>query len=262
MSANFSGVEFLRTTSIARRRPLPSKNEKKIGKRGRERERESLSPICFRGWGVCTQATHQRSGKEQKHLPFTSSTKREVSLSCSDGKKCTNKCDAQSFCFTFPLPLSSLSRSSFVKAPLNQSKNNTCSLINTIVFYEKEILLRIRTYRYMYICINHIIQGFLTGYSHRNKWIDNLINVSIFLPKLINSKTFIKGTSIDSRHQCRVFLFTHVSSKFFPLTYKTGACYKSRANSSYDSVTKSVFYLHRFVKSPGQLIPGRVLTWA
>lgn len=169
MSANFSGVEFLRTTSIARRRPLPSKNEKKIGKRGRERERESLSPICFRGWGVCTQATHQRSGKEQKHLPFTSSTKREVSLSCSDGKKCTNKCDAQSFCFTFPLPLSSLSRSSFVKAPLNQSKNNTCSLINTIVFYEKEILLRIRTYRYMYICINHIIQGFLTGYSHRNK---------------------------------------------------------------------------------------------
>ena len=92
MSANFPGVEFLKTTSIACRRPLPPqtrKNQKeKAGRGGGGREREeSISPICFRGGLVCTQATHRRSAKEQeKHRPFTSSTKRQVSLSCSDGK--------------------------------------------------------------------------------------------------------------------------------------------------------------------------------
>ena len=109
MSANFPGVEFLKTTSIACRRPLPSqtkKNQKEKvggGGGGGEREREeSISPICFRGGLVCTQATHRRSAKEQeKQRPFTSSAKRQVSLSCSDGKKCTCKCDARAVFLRF-----------------------------------------------------------------------------------------------------------------------------------------------------------------
>ena len=87
MSANFFGVEFFRTTSIACRRPLPSPPQKKSEREGAGEREESISPICFRGGVVCTQATHRRSAKEQeKHRAFTSSTKRQVSLSCSDGK--------------------------------------------------------------------------------------------------------------------------------------------------------------------------------
>ena len=91
MSAFFFGVEFLKTTSIACRRPLPSSppppKKKKSEREGAGEREESISSICFRGGVVCTQATHRRSAKEQeKHRPFTSSTKRQVSLSCSDGK--------------------------------------------------------------------------------------------------------------------------------------------------------------------------------
>ena len=89
MSVNFFGVEFFRTTSIACRRPLPSAPppKKKSEREGAGEREESISPICFRGRVVCTQATHRRSAKEQeKHRAFTSSTKRQVSLSCSDGK--------------------------------------------------------------------------------------------------------------------------------------------------------------------------------
>lgn len=57
------------------------------------------------------------------------------------------------------------------------------------------------------------------------------------IPKLINSKTFIKG------------FFVHaLVFEIFPLPYKTSVCYTCRANLSFDSVTKSVLSLHRFAK--------------
>lgn len=64
MSANFPGVEFLKTTSIACRRPLPSQT-KKIRKRrwggggGGEREREkSPSPRFVLGEGSSVHRLH------------------------------------------------------------------------------------------------------------------------------------------------------------------------------------------------------------
>ena len=61
MSANFPGVEFLKTTSIACRRPLPSqtkKNQKeKVGGGGREREK-SPSPRFVLGEGSSVHRLH------------------------------------------------------------------------------------------------------------------------------------------------------------------------------------------------------------
>ena len=62
MSANFPGVEFLKTTSIACRRPLPSqtkKNQKEKVGGGGEREREkSPSPRFVLGEGSSVHRLH------------------------------------------------------------------------------------------------------------------------------------------------------------------------------------------------------------
>ena len=65
MSANFPGVEFLKTTSIACRRPLPSQTKKKSeregggGGGGGEREREkSPSPRFVLGEGSSVHRLH------------------------------------------------------------------------------------------------------------------------------------------------------------------------------------------------------------
>ena len=61
MSANFPGVEFLKTTSIACRRPLPSQTKKNQKEKagGGEREREkSPSPRFVLGEGSSVHRLH------------------------------------------------------------------------------------------------------------------------------------------------------------------------------------------------------------
>ena len=82
MSANFSGVEFLKATSIARRRPLPSKKRKKNREeRERERERESLSPLFVLGDGSSVHRLHIK-GQEKNKKIFPSRPLQNVKCRC------------------------------------------------------------------------------------------------------------------------------------------------------------------------------------
>ena len=67
MSANFSGVEFLRTTSIASRRPLPSKKEKQ-NREERERQRESLSPLFVLGDRASVHRLHIKGQEKNTNI--------------------------------------------------------------------------------------------------------------------------------------------------------------------------------------------------
>lgn len=89
MSANFSGAEFLRTTSIARRRPLLSKKEEQ-NREERERERESLSPLFVLGDRASVHRLHIK-GQEKNKNTFPSRPLQNVKCRCH---AVTSKCDA------------------------------------------------------------------------------------------------------------------------------------------------------------------------